>query len=58
MGWRSGTENRIANAIELTRTCTECGECEDRCPYELPIRSLIQERANSLEALFEARLRG
>ncbi|MHA1710601.1 MAG: 4Fe-4S dicluster domain-containing protein [Candidatus Freyarchaeota archaeon] len=23
--------------------CTECGECEPRCPYGLPIVRLIQE---------------
>ena len=56
MGWRPGTEERIAEVIELTRTCTECGDCEARCPYELPIRPLIQERADSLEALLKARL--
>lgn len=58
MGWRPGTEERIADVIELTRTCTECGDCEARCPYELPIRPLIQERADSLEALLQARRQG
>jgi len=23
--------------------CTQCGECEEKCPYNLPIRELIQE---------------
>ena len=23
--------------------CDQCGECEERCPYNLPIRELIQE---------------
>ena len=58
MGWSPGIEKRFAGYIEKTRTCIECGDCEDRCPYELPIRTLIQERADSLEALLEARLRG
>ena len=30
--------NNVAN-------CTECGECEERCPYELPIREMIAEQA-------------
>ncbi len=56
MGWRPGTEERINNVITQTRTCIECGDCEDRCPYELPIISLIQEKADSLENLLKPRL--
>jgi predicted aldo/keto reductase-like oxidoreductase len=25
-------------------TCTECGDCETRCPYNLPIREMIAEQ--------------
>jgi predicted aldo/keto reductase-like oxidoreductase len=28
---------------ETAESCIQCGECEERCPYELPIRELIQE---------------
>jgi predicted aldo/keto reductase-like oxidoreductase len=28
---------------ETALNCIQCGECEDRCPYQLPIRELIQE---------------
>ena len=56
MGWRSGMEERLIDVIEVTRTCSECAECEDRCPYGLPIRELIQKRADSLEVLLEARI--
>ena len=38
--------------------CLARAECEERCPYELPIRRLLWERADYLEALLEARLRG
>jgi predicted aldo/keto reductase-like oxidoreductase len=33
----------IAEAMEKAATCTECGECEERCPYRLPIREMLSE---------------
>lgn len=30
--------------VEAADACTECGECEDKCPYELPIREMINQR--------------
>lgn len=35
----------ISSAMERAATCTECGECEERCPYDLSIREVIAERA-------------
>ncbi len=29
--------------IEKARTCTECGECLPRCPYQLPIPEVIKK---------------
>jgi predicted aldo/keto reductase-like oxidoreductase len=55
MGWRPGTEESIAEAVEKAESCVECGECEGRCPYHLPIRQLLPERAASLSRLLEAR---
>jgi len=31
-------------ALEKAAVCTECGDCEERCPYHLPIREIIAER--------------
>ncbi len=33
----------FAQALERAANCTECGECEERCPYHLPIREMIPE---------------
>ncbi len=33
----------MGGVIETARTCLKCGECESRCPYELPIRERIGE---------------
>ena len=37
----SGT---IAEALEKAANCSECGQCEERCPFHLPIRETIAER--------------
>jgi predicted aldo/keto reductase-like oxidoreductase len=27
----------VSKTVDMARGCTECGECEERCPYDLPI---------------------
>ncbi len=29
--------------IETGKNCVQCGECEAKCPYQLPIREMIEE---------------
>ena len=29
--------------MEKASNCNECGECEDKCPFKLPIRELLKE---------------
>ena len=29
--------------------CSECGACEEKCPYNLPIRELLQETRRLFE---------
>ena len=33
----------FADAVEKAADCTECGDCEERCPYHLPIMEMLPE---------------
>lgn len=35
---------RLAEAMDKATECSDCGECEERCPYDLPIREMISEQ--------------
>jgi len=39
----------IIEGIEKAASCTECGECEARCPFQLPIREMIKEACTLYE---------
>jgi len=43
----------IAAAMERAATCTECGDCEERCPYHLSIREVIADNVRWYEAARE-----
>ena len=34
---------RWGSSVEKAKACTECGECEEKCPYQLPIRERMKE---------------
>ncbi|MBM2825275.1 MAG: Aldo/keto reductase [Dehalococcoidales bacterium] len=36
----------MAEGIAKAADCIECGECETRCPYHLPIRDMLAEHVN------------
>ena len=40
----------IAEGMAKAANCTKCGECEAKCPYELPIRDMIEGYYNWYEA--------
>lgn len=35
--------------------CIECGECEERCPYHLPIREMLKQCTKDFKAFEESR---
>ena len=41
MGWSDSRAESMAKTLEKGETCLKCGDCESRCPYELPIRELL-----------------
>jgi predicted aldo/keto reductase-like oxidoreductase len=55
MGWRPRFEERLSDSVEKASTCLECADCEERCPYHLPIRKLLKEESASLTNLLVAR---
>ncbi len=40
--------NRYQSLKVKPDECLECGECEERCPYNLPIREMLKEAAGRL----------
>lgn len=36
----------IAEGLEKADLCIKCGNCEERCPYKLPIREMMEEHYN------------
>lgn len=41
----------IKGVVEKARSCTECGECLPRCPYQLPIPELIKKNLEFYDSL-------
>jgi predicted aldo/keto reductase-like oxidoreductase len=33
---------RHADTVNMGKNCIQCGECEEKCPYHLPIREMIE----------------
>jgi predicted aldo/keto reductase-like oxidoreductase len=42
----------FAAMVENAKTCIKCGECEERCPYKLPIREMLVENITFYEEQF------
>jgi uncharacterized protein len=39
----------VAPAMEKAAHCADCGKCEEKCPYHLPIRQMISEQVSWYE---------
>ena len=44
-GW---AKERYRGLKTMADTCIQCGECEERCPYNLPIREMLSNAAGRL----------
>jgi predicted aldo/keto reductase-like oxidoreductase len=41
----------IARAVDGARGCVQCGECEERCPYKLPIIDMLAENVAFFDSI-------
>ncbi len=39
----------IADGLDKASGCTDCGDCEERCPFHLPIREMMSENSKWYE---------
>jgi len=49
MGWAPRFEQQFRDGVAKAATCLECGDCEARCPYHLPIRELLVVKTAALQ---------
>lgn len=48
-GLQEWAKERYATLSVKASACVECGACETRCPYELPIRKMLKQAAKDFE---------
>jgi len=54
-GWTPRLLRRIPEAEPKVASCLHCGQCEEKCPYQLPIMDLLPEKMDSLLNLIASR---
>ena len=55
MGWTEGIVKQTRETAPKVAACLDCGACETRCPYQLPIRKLLPEKMDALLKRLEER---
>jgi hypothetical protein len=45
---------RRPKAIEMIQSCTRCGECEMRCPYDLPVMDMLAATLPAMQDIIQA----
>lgn len=45
---KTWAKERYATLPKTASDCIECGACESRCPYNLPIREMLKKAANTM----------
>jgi hypothetical protein len=50
-----GVSAWLAKAMESVAECIECGQCEEKCPYNLPIADLLKENLTLFKEIEETK---
>lgn len=54
-GWTPRLLRRIPESEAKVASCQRCGQCEEKCPYQLPIMDLLPEKMDTLLKLLASR---
>lgn len=54
MGLIPRIEKQLQEGVTKASGCIECGQCETKCPYHLPIRELLKDRRKYIVDLLES----
>jgi len=55
MGWTDSLLRQTQETAPKVVACLQCGACENKCPYQLPIRRLLPEKMERLQKLAETK---